>query len=193
MVCSCCVLSAKLRLCAVIVAAVHGVRVSGVTRAHGEAWLALQPIPCRDNGSGPVAAPWHFAPTKQNIARFVYSPSAWGAEDHVSTSVAMTLSKCSIKKNPRGACRATNKYPPPQTNLQAKRLQSKQLSVKCQMVRDGEKLETWPVFFSRCTVSAEENTKKYIKLNYKETKCWRVKEVNARVHTLLSEESPQKK
>lgn len=50
-------------------AALLRVRVSAFNTSTWRAWLALQPIPCTDNGpgrarqTGPGAAPGHFAPT----------------------------------------------------------------------------------------------------------------------------------
>lgn len=135
-------------------------------------------------GSTP-AGPRHLAPTRaaQRTVDFSHSPSAWGALDHVSTSVAMALSKCSIKKKKSSPC-SPPAFKSPQ-KLQIKRLQSE----LCLITQSFDK---WHVMY-------EEKTEVLLSLVFvlhglswgeqknwwnwitKRQKCWGVKEINARV------------
>ena len=158
------------------------------SRAHGGAWLALQPIPCRDNGScrertpaGPAAAPWHSTPMRaaQSVkAEFSHSPSACGAVDHVSTSVAMAL--CSpflslspptarIKKKTHSALLLFQQQIPPRKKNTASRQTSAERDVQRSLDKKNNG-SPHSCFYRAAEENTHTHTQIMLRLNYKESR-----------------------
>lgn len=122
-------------------AALLRVRVSAFNTSTWRAWLALQPIPCTDNGpgrarqTGPGAAPGHFAPTYPFVKKGV---GGWGGGSVRALTVLLGsggprihLSRHGALRNVRrkilrSSRRATNVHKPPHPAEQA--AQNKTLS-----------------------------------------------------------------
>lgn len=102
------------------VAPALAVRVSGLTEHMvGHAWTMDQGDCCRPSGCSPRLCTKERV--RQRTTQFIRSPSACGAVDHVSTSVAMALSPNARFKNPHDAlllssCLQLQQIPPPPKN-----------------------------------------------------------------------------
>lgn len=167
---SCSVLSAKLRSRGVITAAVLAVRVSGFNKAHGEEWLALQPIPCRDNGSGrarqqaqrQLRDTLHRCTQRQHGWRHALTVGFWCGGPRINIGRHGVLRKFSIK-NPHDALLLSSNEYPQKTASQTSAEQTVQC--KTSLLSNGDRQRKRspapPPVFSRCTVSAEENTDLY--------------------------------
>lgn len=108
-------------------AALLRVRVSAFNTSTWRAWLALQPIPCTDNGpgrarqTGPGAAPGHFAPTYPfvkkggggvggSVRALTVLLGSGGPRIHLSRHGALRNVRRKILRSSR---RATNAHKPP--------------------------------------------------------------------------------